>query len=255
MLRKIEINKITDFCQGIFNCPPDLINSGHCSYCPNVDSRPDNIRQFLNKPRCPEPNFYYFMRLKGVNDKGFDHENIRPLLYFHLNKNPEYFCVCGNDEFKIIFKQKDKFSFPIAELLCKCGRQKIIIIHSENLYLGDSFKKRPLRRRRYEEDKECNFDKVVKCRCGNQGLIICYNQRGFEFYPQEGPIIALGCKKCNRSKKINIKGVDDTEPWLKIDDSIDKEKITVFSDVSQYLDLTKEQKTIVALVKPPPLNS
>jgi hypothetical protein len=241
-------SKVSDFLQGVRNCPPEIIPY-HCSNCSIQDTRNNQFRNPL-KPRCAEPNFAGRAVLEGVNDKGFDHENI--LFAFNPASSPPFYCVCGRHEFKITFSQIDKWHFPLVALVCNCGRSKTIIIHTSQINLTGAWMGQKTRKGEWESppDTRSAFGTPIVCGCKKKTLSLYYERSGFAFYPAEGETILLGCSRCRRSKKIILHAdIDASEPWLSTETTEGRGDIVVRTTTEMCPDVRVpgEQETLFVL--------
>ncbi|KKU36335.1 MAG: hypothetical protein UY31_C0022G0009 [Candidatus Wolfebacteria bacterium GW2011_GWE1_48_7] len=206
--------KVSDFLQGVRNCPPEII-PWQCGNCSVMDRRNDQYRDSL-KPRCAEPNFRGNAVLKGVNDKGgFDHENIRIAL--NPSFAPPFYCVCGKSTVMVTFMQIDKWHFPQMKLSCTCGRSKTIIVNTKNTDLAGPWIGMHSRRDEFDLDPDVNarYGQALSCRCGRKRLRVYYERGGVAFFPREGETIVLYCSRCRQWKKIIIgTDIDASDPWL-----------------------------------------
>lgn len=206
-------SKVTDFLQGVRNCPPNIVPH-QCSNCSVQDGRADRFRD-PHKPRCAEPNFAGRAVLQGVNDSGFNHENI--LIALHPSSSPPFYCVCGRHEFAITFSQIDKWHFPQIVLACRCGRSKTIIVHTNSIDLTGAWMGRKTRVSEWElpRDTRSVMGAPIVCNCKRRSLAMFYERKGVAFFPQEGETILIGCNGCKRAKKVILRAdIDASEPWV-----------------------------------------
>jgi hypothetical protein len=202
------------------------------------------------KPRCSEPNFAGTAVLQGVNDKGFDHENIR--IAFNPASSPPFYCVCGRYEFAVTFSQIDKWHFPQITLACSCGRSKTIIIHSSHIDLTEAWIGRKTRKNEWDlpRDMRSAFGSPIVCGCRKKKLLMYYERSGFAFYPSEGETILLGCNRCKRGKKITLHAdIDALEPWLSTETARRRGEIVVRAATAMCPDIrvVGEPETVFVL--------
>ena len=205
--------KVTDLLQGVRNCPPDTIPVS-CSNCTVMGRKNAHVRNSL-KPRCAEPNFMGRAVLKGVNDVGFVHGDMRMIM--HFPSAPPLHCVCGRKDFKIVVSQEDRFHFPIICFKCECGREKSIIVFAKNVDLTEPWVSEEIAEEECapRSDIKSVYGSAVTCSCKRHYFSVLYEQRGFSFNPSEGPTMKLRCRVCGKWKKIILRGgIDVTLPWL-----------------------------------------
>lgn len=205
--------KVSDLLQGTRNCPPDIIPV-QCSNCTVIDRRNDRFRNAC-KPRCAEPNFVGPAVLKGVNDGGFDHQNIRFAL--HTPFAPPFYCVCGRKDFRIVASKKDRLHFPAMRFKCDCGREKPIIVFAKDIDLAEPWVSEKTARRYYDlkPDTKSTYDRAMTCSCKRHYFSVLYEKSGYSFYPNEGPAAVLECRACGRWKKILLRAeIDASLPWV-----------------------------------------
>lgn len=224
-------SNVTDFLQGMHNCPPGIV-PGWCSNCSLKDELRSGFRRNPLKPRCAEPNFMGSAVLQGVNDGGFNHENI--LMAFYPSRAPAFHCVCGRSDHEAIFAQESKYHFPQLVLRCACGRSKKIILHLDfgKHALGESWISFRLQRNEYDlpPDDRSKMGEGIACRCGSKRVRVYYQRNGYEHFPVEGETVLLQCarKKCGRCKKVHVHGgIDMSEPWLNEETEVKRSEITV----------------------------
>ena len=222
-------SKVNDFFQGIRNCPADIIPV-QCSNCTVMDRRSSNFRN-SHKPRCAEPNFKGMTVLKGVNDGGFNHENIRIALYPPCA--PPFHCVCGRKDFKIVVLQKDRYHFPIIRFMCECGREKPIIVFAKEVELAAPWISAKTAGREYDlrPDAKSMYGSAISCSCRRHYFSVVYERKGFSFFPIEGPTMILVCRACGKWKKIILHAeIDASLPWLSRETSGREHEMVVRAD-------------------------
>lgn len=242
-------SKVADFLQGEHNCPPEIV-PWFCSNCSIQDTRNNRFRNPL-KPQCAEPNFAGRAVLQGVNDNGFNHENI--LIAFNPSSSPPFYCVCGKYEFAITFSQLDKWHFPQVILACRCGRSKTIIIHTDRIDLTGAWMGQKTRKNEWElpRDVRSTMGTQMSCNCGKKSLAMFYERKGFAYFPAEGETILLACARCKRAKKIILDAdVDASEPWINIKTARQKDLIIVRTSTDMCPDVRLEGEAETMFVVP-----
>lgn len=243
-------SKVTDFLQGVRNCPPNIIPY-HCSNCSVQDGRGDRFRD-PRKPRCAEPNFAGRAVLEGVNDKGgFNHENI--LIALHPSSSPPFYCVCGKYEFAITFSQIDKWHFPQVVLACRCGRSKTIIVHANRIDLTGAWVGQKTHGSEGElpQDLRATMGSPIVCNCKKKLLMLFYERGGLAFFPREGETILIGCNRCKRAKKVILRAdIDASEPWICMETVRRKSLMLVRTSTDMCPDIPNTDETERVFVVP-----